>query len=77
MYNSKNDYINKSAERNKPSLSGRENSLCKNRSNFKKTNLKNNLYENDENLRSNEFSAKNNLINNFQNLQKNNSIFNM
>jgi len=77
MFNSKDDYINKSAERIRASPFVNDSSSSKCRSNFKMLNTKSKNYEEDEKLHGIEFSAKNNLMHNFQNSQKNYSIFNM
>lgn len=76
MFNSTDDYINKSAERIRALPFGNDNSNSKCRSNFKILNAKSKNYEEDEKLRGFEFSAKNNLLPNFQNLNKKDSIFN-
>lgn len=77
MFNSRDEFNNKSAERIRPSPFGNDNSGSKNRSNFKTHNPKSKNYEEDEKIQGMEFSAKNNLMSNFQNMQKNFSIFNM
>ncbi len=77
MFNSKDEYNDKSAERITPSPFGNDSSGSKCRSNFKMLNPKSKNYEEDEKLKGIEFSAKNNSNQNFQNLQKNYSIFNM
>ncbi len=77
MFNSKEEYNIKSAEKIRPSPFGNDSSGSKSRSNFKMLNPKSKNYEEDDKLQQNEFSAKNNLMNNFQNHQKSYSIFNM
>ncbi len=77
MFNSKDEYNDKSAERIRPSPFGNDSSGSKCRSNFKMLNPKSKNYEEGEKLKGIEFSAKNNSNQNFQNLQKNYSIFNM
>lgn len=77
MFNSKDEFNNKSLERMRPSPFGNDNSDSKCRSNFKILNPKSKNNEEDEKLQGNDFSAKNNLINNFQNITNHHSIFNM